>query len=160
MITITKSMARDVSILSTLSIKCHEYPHSLDIFKILIDDDKTGIYIAKISGRAVGYVSILYEDTFVEIDRLGVVPDFRNLGISKKLFNTVKEQAEKLNKKYIYITVPCYKVDDMEDPWNIKGWLEKCGFEAIEVVEQAYRRYGRDYDGYVFRQEISQASNR
>ena len=161
MMTLPVAMVKDAATLTNIDIKCNDYPYSLDIYKmLLLKSDNIESKIVKLSGRAVGYYVASIEDTSIDIERICVLPEFSGLGISRKLMKEIESKALKKGKKYIDITVPCYKVDDREETFYIRGWLKALEFKAIEVVEQCYNRYGRSYDGYIFRKQVPQTVNK
>jgi len=70
--------------------------------------------------------------------------------VSRRLLNEIVELSVKRDMVKIQMLVPSYTVDDMNDPWNIAGWLLKTDFKAAGIIADGCRRYNRDYDYYVF----------
>jgi len=46
--------------------------------------------------------------------------------------------------------IPCYLVEDKEDPWCVEEWLWKLNFKAVGTVRDGVRRYNKDFDLHIF----------
>jgi len=110
-------------------------------------------YIARISGREVGFALAMFDKvahTRVIIKRIGVHPKFRRVGVGRKIVERIAIEAATENIDVVQMTVPSYIIDDTEDPWNIEQWIWKLGFKATKTITDHFHRYNRDYDGYIF----------
>ncbi len=147
-----RGQIRDMPHVVRLDTQTQEFALDVDEAKAWFTTEDRTPYIAKLSGREVGFaLAMLYEskDT-VLIDRVGTHPSFRRLGVGRRLVEHVVLEATTKNIGKVQMIVPSYIIDDMQDPWNIEQWLWKIGFKAKESVTDHFHRYNRDYDGYIF----------
>jgi GNAT superfamily N-acetyltransferase len=104
-----------------------------------------------LGGREVGFAlaEMNMSGSYI-IDRVGVHPKFRRVGIGRKIIERITLEAATENINKVIAIVPSYIIDDNEDPWNIEQWLWKLGFKAGKVITDHFHRYNQDYDGYLF----------
>ena len=151
MIKIDTLWARDLGSVIDLEIKSQEFPLSLDVARTYVEAaDKCG-FLATIGGREVGHLLLALN----QVDKCGIIrvsvhPSFRLKGVARKLIGMANKTVFTRGLGKLRINVPSYKVEDMEDPWNIKAWLQREQFKATGVVEGEYKRYGTSYDAYIF----------
>jgi GNAT superfamily N-acetyltransferase len=157
MIRVEMAAYRDLGDITTLEIKGQEFPFTLqEAQAYVLGDSQKAAFVARIAKRAVGaaLISMCPADAALVADHITVHPTFRGAGVSTALLNTLSVEGSKAGMLRLRINVPSYKVEDKEDPWNLEHWLWKHGFKAKHVIDGECRRYGRDYDTYVFERSI------
>lgn len=155
MIKIEKGLFRDMGHVVTNEVQGKEYPLGSDTVKIFYTDESRYVLLARISDRIVGH-ALVSENTLEGICNLFslvVHPLYRGLGVGRNLVNGLINTCDE-RLKVVRCYVPSYQIEDMEDPYNIKGWLEKTGFEATGIRNEDCFRYGKYYDMYVFERSI------
>jgi GNAT superfamily N-acetyltransferase len=108
--------------------------------------------LATLSNREVGFALIMFniDKSILTIERVGVHPKFRRVGIGRKIVERAALEAHTEGDGKVQMIVPSYIVDDQQDPWNIEQWLWKVGFKATGVASEHFHRYNQYYDGYIF----------
>jgi len=151
MIKIERGLFKDLGHLVNGEIACQEYPMLTDEVKPYVMEKEREGYLAKISGRFVGYALCTFDqrNDFVTVDSIGVMPKFRMAGIGKRIITKVCMEANADSFGAVRLLAPSYTIEDKEDPWNIEHWLWKNNFKAVGVQEGCWR-YGRNYDWYIF----------
>lgn len=151
------AMARDLGYLVDLEIKCQHYPRDLENLKKFVNEEERVAFLALIGQRVVGYTLCLKQTITVKEEMfdtllcsVGVHPDFRNLGVSKKLMNCVSQRAIAEKCHSILMMVPSYVIDDPHDPDYIGWWFEALEFKAVRCLDREYYHYGKSWDGYIF----------
>jgi N-acetylglutamate synthase-like GNAT family acetyltransferase len=152
MIHVERALMKDLGHATNIEIKSQEFPLLLDVAKAYIEDSDKEICLARIGNRRVGVAFVRMDkiDKCLVIGHLAVLPEFRHNNVSNQLMKYLCKLAwlEEIPKLRIY--VPSYKIDDLEDPWNIRDWLYKQGFKATGVTHNDCKRYGKEYDTYQF----------
>jgi N-acetylglutamate synthase-like GNAT family acetyltransferase len=90
----------------------------------LISDFKKGLkfYILEENGRACGCVALeKASQDLCYLERLAVLPEYRNKGFGKVLVNHLFEQAEKIGFKRVEIGI-------ISKHKKLKNWYKKLGF--------------------------------
>ena len=155
MIKVEKGLFRDMGHIVTNELKGREYPLGADVVKIFFTDESRYTFLARISDRVIGHalVSENYPDKICNLFSLVVNPLFRYKGAGRKLVNTVADSCgDGLENIRVYI--PSYQIEDMEDPYNVAGWLKKTGFKAVGINSRECFRYGKYYDMYIFERSL------
>lgn len=89
------------------------------------------------SGRIEGYVSIIENDDFVEIDNIDVAKEFQGFGLGRRLVEFVEEYSCK--REFQRIVLGTTKNKD-GIPWKgYQFWL-KMGYVPFEEIETAVGR--------------------
>jgi len=154
MIKVEPGMMRDLGAFCSLEIKAQDYPLPQEALKCYIDDPERRSYLATIQGRKVGVALTQIHAEFTTIARVSVHPEFRNLGISKKLMFEIERTSWKSQHRFLRIYIPHYKIDDPYDPDHILWWLEANYFKAVACETRSYFRYGTRWDAYVFERAL------
>ena len=91
----------------------NEFRHTLSAFdKEIIDyyfDLKNNItlsYLISIEDNHIGYCSLIEDETYWNLYEIYIKEEFRELGIGTKLFQVIKEDSKKINKKIRTYTLP------------------------------------------------------
>jgi ribosomal protein S18 acetylase RimI-like enzyme len=63
-------------------------------------------YVICIEGNQIGYSSIFEDETYWNLYEIYIKEEFRELGIGTKLFQVIKEDSKKINKKIRTYTLP------------------------------------------------------
>jgi GNAT superfamily N-acetyltransferase len=147
-------MAKDLGRMMDLEIKCQDYATDMEHLKTyVVDVSKVG-FIVSHGNRDVGYaICALANDGPIArmvVGRLGVHPDFRNLGASKALMSEISKRALADRCHSIALSAPSYKIDDPTDPDYIGWWFESMELKAAHVETDFYHRYGKHWDAYIF----------
>ena len=151
MIEVCKAQIRDMPHIVRLDTQTQEFALDVDEAKKWSTVEGKAPYIARLGGREVGFaLAEINKSGTCIIDRVGTHPKFRRVGIGRKIVERVVLESVTENANKVITIVPSYIVDDMKDPWNIEQWLWKLGFKATGTSPDHFRRYNRDYDGYVF----------
>lgn len=156
MIRVSKVAFMDMGHVTTLEIATQEFPILIDELKPYWTDETKRIYRAEIGKRTVGYV-ILTLDIFkrvATIDNIGVLPEFRKVGVGRRLVQEVVLAARVEGIEKIQMLVASYLIEDKEDPWNIEHWLWRMEFKASGVKTDNVFRYGKWYDDYIFERQV------
>lgn len=156
-VSVRTAMARDLGVLIDLEIKCQQYPRDIISIKPFVEDPKRVALIAKLGSRDIGYALCSKQEVPAgdhAFDAMccsvGVHPNFRNLGVSKKLMSEVSKRALTQKCHSILMLVPSYQIDDPTDPDYIGWWFESMELKAARVLNEYYFHYGKLYDAYVF----------
>jgi ribosomal protein S18 acetylase RimI-like enzyme len=148
------AMAKDLGRILDLEIKAQDYALEMDALKEYVIDAKKVGFVASIGNRDVGYATAaLAEDSDIMrmiVTRLGVHPDFRNLGVSKSLMSDISRRAMQERCHSLVFSVPSYKIDDPTDPDYLGWWFESMELKAARVNNRVYYRYGKYWDAYIF----------
>ena len=158
MIEVCKAQLRDMPHIVRLDVQTQEFALDVEGAKKWFISMETPPYVARypflarLGGREVGFALSVFDKLrgAMVIDRVGVHPKFRRVGIGRKIIERVVLESVTIESDKVQMIVPSYIVDDTQDPWNIEQWLWKLGFKATVTVSDHYRRYNRDYDGYIF----------
>jgi GNAT superfamily N-acetyltransferase len=152
------AMAKDLGRILDLEIKTQEYATEMDHLKTYVVDVKKIGFIVSLGNRDIGYALCALADdkstdgfvTRMIVGRLGVHPDFRNMGASKSLMSHISKRALNDRCHSIAFSVPSYKIDDPTDPDYIGWWFESMELKAAHVETDFYFRYGKQWDAYIF----------
>lgn len=83
-------------------------------------------YVAKSSGRVVGFVSTAEKDYDVLIVALGILPEYQSLGIGKALVKKVEDVAFRRKKKRLFVSTS-------NDDLPALAFYQAIGFQIYEV---------------------------
>ncbi|MCX8159700.1 MAG: GNAT family N-acetyltransferase [Candidatus Saccharicenans sp.] len=87
--------------------------------------ENDSFFVAEERGKIVGILGLKDYGEFLELVAVGVLEEYREMGIGKKLVEEVlKDLSDK--KVYLLTTVP--------------GFYEKLGFEKVEEVPEALKK--------------------
>lgn len=152
MIEVCKAPLRDMPHTVRLDVQTQEFALDVDEAKKWFTKDDRAPYIARLGGREVGFALVTFDTSkgTAIIDRVGTHPKFRRVGIGRKLVERIVLEATTEGIGKVQMLVPSYIIDDIQDPWNIEQWLWKLGFKATVTAPDHFRRYNRNYDGYIF----------
>ena len=151
MIEVREAQIRDMPHVVRLDNQTQEFALDVDEAKQWFTDKTRTPYIARLSGREVGFALIrVIKSEAYSIARIGVHPMFRRVGVGRKIVEHVVLEATTNDVSKVVTVVPSYVVDDKEDPWNIEHWLWKVGFKATGSASGHFHRYNQYYDGYIF----------
>jgi len=157
MIEVFKAEFRFMGSLNSLNVKTQEFAFTFDEVRDYFDAPNKEAYIAKVGNRHIGFALVTFDKVgqVVIIDALGVHPDFRRTQVATNIVRRlVLEAHTEGGYECIRISVPCYLIEDKEDPWNIEQWLWKCSFK-VNGESHICRRYNRDYAVYRFDRKLA-----
>ena len=151
------AMARDVGAMCNIDVQAQDYPHDLDVFNEYVTDATKAAYVAKIGIRTVAYLGCMRLvdavskcDDSLLVTRLSVHPEFRRLGVSRKLMSEVWKRGLAIGAHNLVIMVPSYKIDDPTDPDYIGWWLAAMNMKIVGCIDRMYFRYGKYWDAYKY----------
>jgi N-acetylglutamate synthase-like GNAT family acetyltransferase len=150
MIEVRKAQIRDMPHVVRLDNQTQEFALCVEEAKKWFTTTGEVAYVARLGNREVGFALAASKKSRTLIDRVGVHPKFRQVGIGRKIIERITLEAATENIGKVNVIVPSYVIDDKEDPWNIEQWLWKVGFKATGVITGHFHRYNQDYDGYAF----------
>ena len=71
-----------------------------------LNNNNTINYIISIENNYIGYASIFEDEKYWNLYEIYIKKEFRELGIGTKLFQVIKEDSKKINKKIRTYTLP------------------------------------------------------
>jgi len=154
---VSRAMFRDIGYVEAIEIKAQDYPLLSSMIKGFIESNYRSVYIAKIKDKVVGISMVtggLNEFHLTVVNRVSVHPQFRDIGVGKQLMLRVEADAWKQQHTCLRMYMPSYKIDDPTDPDYLGGWLKTNHFKAVDVYNDWYFRYGKNYDAYVFERPL------
>jgi len=118
--------------------------YDLETFKSILIDYPNNIFFIKLD-NIVGILISYVLDEYYYLDSIGILPEFRNKGMCKQLFNDyLIPEAKRLSCDEIRLHVN-------KDNTAAIGLYMKLGFETIEVIENYY---GDNRNGYYMKKKI------
>jgi hypothetical protein len=150
-----KVQFRDMAHVTNLNLHTQEFPFDAKQVKEYFMSHNCNPYLCKVGARHVGFALATF-DKFtdaVTLDLIGSRSAFRRVHVGTNLVERICVEGHTEGFKLLRMLVPSYLVDDMQDPWNIEGWLWKLNFKATKTVPGCYR-YGKDYEYYHFERRI------
>lgn len=155
MIRVEKCLFKDMGHLTNMEIATQEFALTQDEVKPYVMDKGKDAWLAKVGTRVVGYVlaTLDEKDNVVILDSIGVHPNFRKVGVGKRLVEHLSLQAHAAGHSKVITFVADYLIEDKDDPWNIEHWLWRMGFKAAGVMHNECFRYGRYCDLYIFERQ-------
>ncbi|MCD4811009.1 GNAT family N-acetyltransferase [bacterium] len=112
-----------------------EWPFSevgVKYYKELADGSYGKSFIAEVDGEAVGYIALGFKDfgyrkgKFVELENMGVLPQYRSQGIGHILVEKAKEWSKTEGATKMYVTAYWQNSGAI-------GFYKKEGFEEIDL---------------------------
>jgi len=101
-------------------------------FQELVNDPDSICFVAEDNNLLVGYLAaspkpISYRKSrYLEVDNMGVIPDYRSKGVGKILMDTCKEWAK--DNDYQKLFVNSYSKNE-----KAIRFYKKCGFDNIDI---------------------------
>jgi len=142
---------RFVGTIRDLEVKAFQFPLDLECVKNNMEDNDHFVYIARVGKVNVGLASCSVDhDAQTLWLTLGVLPNFRGIGVSRKLLSEASKRGMADKMHDMKIIVPSYRIEDKEDPDYIGGWLERFEFKIAGCESDYFWHYGKLWDGYVF----------
>ena len=102
-------------------------------FTDVLSDPESCCFIVEDSGKAIGYIScrarkISYRKSkYVEIDNMGVIPEYRSKGIGTKLIEKSLEWAKSKGYQKMFVNSYFYNTKAIQ-------FYKKSGFSEIDLV--------------------------
>jgi len=137
---------KDHHLLHDIDLKCFSdvWPKTYWLYWF---DQTTVVFMAKLAKNTVGFAACAMMEDGIVIEKLGVKPDFRRLGVSRSLIGAVFHQAQtRVPPVSIHMAVP--------EPWLYPGpnciadWVPKVGFKAnTPFLPKYFHIDGEDIDG-------------
>ena len=152
----------DVSTITNLDLKCYHYPMDLDEWKEFLQtiNDTNKVVVLELGRRAVGFTAyelveaIKEGDSYVQVTRLGVHPEYRDRGFGSMLVKNVETAARRMKADKVSFLVPEIHCCP-GDPDDVTHFLNFNGYYASGVIEYNYKRmYGRVIDAFYFTKEL------
>jgi ribosomal protein S18 acetylase RimI-like enzyme len=107
---------------------------AITYYKKLASGDYGHCLLAEADSKVLGYIALAVNKNFsyrkskyIEIENIGVLPEFRSKGIGKKLFTAAKEWAKEQKADRFYVNAY----------WGNKGaikFYKDCGFKEMGVM--------------------------
>lgn len=102
-------------------------------FQELVNDNKSICFVAENeSGKLVGYIAAspkpfsYRKSKYLEVDNMGVIPEYRSQGVGAKLMEECKDWAKE-NGYHRMFVVSYFKNN------KAVNFYKKCGFEEIDI---------------------------
>lgn len=101
-------------------------------FQELVADPESICFIAEDDGKLVGYLAaspkpISYRKSrYLEVDNMGVIPEYRSKGVGRMLMDACKKWATENNYQKMFVN--SYAKNE-----KAVSFYQKCGFEIIDV---------------------------
>ena len=153
MINVKSVGLRDLGALKDVDLKASIYPATSEAWVYAIDRGNCVNYGAYIGIKMVGFVILEQAEKVLKILRLKVHPQFKYQNVEETLLAKASDLARDLHIYTLEITVPeihCLPGDPDDESVFLKGH----GFTAYRVVKDAFKMYGRAYDGFVFKKGV------
>lgn len=113
------------------------HPWTKDSIEALINDDnKTALKACLEDGTLVGYVGYTYVLDEAEVGNICVLPEYRGMGVGRKLFDEGEKYLKQKEIKVIFLEVE-------SDNEGAIALYEKCGFVKYNARRNYYGE-GRD----------------
>lgn len=102
-------------------------------FQELLNNKSAICFVAEEQGALVGYVAARPKDfghrlsKYVELENLGVIPEYQNQGIGKKLYGAFVTWAKKQGFEKVYLA--SYFANS-----KARGFYENIGFNPIDIA--------------------------
>ncbi len=138
-VTVVKVMRaewEDQDILYDIDLKCFDDVWAKEYWLHWFQDFKI-IFLAYVGGVPVGLVACEHSNQGILIEKIGVKPQYRRLGVSHNLLLAVHLQALNYDNQIpVHLTVP--------EPWlypgpdNISDWVKRVGFTATTPLLPDY----------------------
>jgi len=152
MIRVFKAEMRDMSYVVNLDLVTQEFAMDMDAAKSYFMGKSRVAYLAQVGGKSIAYATAMFDHftNKVLIEAVGTHPEFRRVGVSRKLVDRIGLDAHAAGIRKVAMFIPCYLVEDKEDPWCVEEWLWKLNFKAVGTVRDGVRRYNKDFDLHIF----------
>lgn len=88
-------------------------PKGVDYYKKLAGGEYGKCFIAYLDNKSVGYVALAIKDfgyrksRYVEIENIGVDPEYRSQGIGNRLMEETEKWAKEQNATKLYVSAYC-----------------------------------------------------
>ena len=137
-----KATLKDANGVANVLVKSYnikDLKEGINVFKNEIK--KFHNYIVADDGKIVGIVTWvvhgLPKHQLCELDRIAVLPQYRSIGVAKKLFNALVEDAESYYKKHKQKLRKLYLLTHAD---NVKAhkFYEKLGFKHETTLKEHY----------------------
>lgn len=106
-----------------------------------LNNQRYTFYVAKEQGKIIGYSGLLNCFDFADVTRIAVLPEFKNMGVGKKLFSALLNKAKELEVDSLMLEV---RADNLP----AISLYEKFG-GVVYGVRKNY--YGGGIDGILYR---------
>jgi len=134
---IREANALDRSKLYDMDIKCFDDVWDLEAWLHWFEKDRV-IYIAELDNKEVGFaVCVLLSDGIL-IEKIGVKPAHRLLGISMSLLLTIQLCAGEQEWPGVVSTTVPETFLSPGQPGDVSGWITKVGFKAQVPLHPHY----------------------
>ncbi|OGN96977.1 MAG: hypothetical protein A2Z77_00575 [Chloroflexi bacterium RBG_13_51_36] len=147
---IVTATAKDLDTLRDLDMRCYFYPVPEVGWSHALLDSACVVNMVKLSNRPLGYSIVEPLGKGLRIHRLGVLKKFRGIGVAKRLLHKAEDMRRDTGADALTIMVP--EIHCLPgDPDDVSGYLKSQGFLAYATQLDAFRMYGRKYDGIIFK---------
>jgi len=152
MIRVFRAERRDMAHITNLDLMTQEFAMDMDVAKSYFTCKSGAAYLSQVGGKSIAYATAMFDQftNTVTIESIGTHPEFRRVGVSRKLLDKISLAAHAGGLRKVAMSLPCYLVEDKEDPWYIEEWLWKLNFKAIGSVRDGIRRYNKNFDLHIF----------
>lgn len=124
--------AHEVEALLQVENECFDQPWSKQLFKQELDQHNKFYFVAKHNGKVVAYIGFETDLFDMNLQKLAVIPDYRDLGIATKLLELSLEKKQILQKEKYFLEV------DVNNSPAISLY-KKMGFEIINTRPNYYK---------------------
>lgn len=144
----------DRDILRDIDLKSFDYPWD-DGYWIYWFQETRAVFIAEVDGVPAGLMAGALNEDGLVIEKLGVKPPYRRLGVSKLLLDACDDMTIQCPEKpQIHIVIP--------EPWLyhdspdcIAEWIKATGFKArMPYMKDYFHIRGEDLDGVRCEREV------
>jgi GNAT superfamily N-acetyltransferase len=145
-----------MNIIHALDFKTHHFAFEAKQYKELMKKGTAVSTIASIEDKHVGFA--IWErgpkGKPAYFIRFGVLPEFRNRGIGRKMLSWVLADLEEAKKKSVCSVLSQSVCLGPGDPDDVTGFMAKTGFKWVEQVPEMFFQYNQHFDGYKFERTL------
>ena len=136
----------DRALIHDIDLKCFSDVWSMTYWAYWYGET-TIVFMATLDEKVVGFAACAMMEDGIVIEKLGVKPYFRRLGVSRSLIGAIHLQAQTYDPTVlVHLAIP--ELWLYPGPDDISGWVEKIGFRATTPFLPGYFHIdGEDIDG-------------
>jgi GNAT superfamily N-acetyltransferase len=148
---------QDINLIHTLDFKTYQYAFDIKEWGQLVQRGTVLSTLAVVNDVKVG-LGVWERGAKGKpayIHRLGVLPNFRNKGIGRKILSWIDLDLAAGRKEKVRTVLSQASCLGPRDPDDVSGFMKSVGFTWVEEVENAFTQYGKVYPGLVFERKVN-----
>jgi len=144
----------DKEVLHDIDLKCFDYPWDESYWLYWFQETRV-VFLVEDNGVPVGLLAGALNEDGLVIEKIGVKPDYENMGASRLLIDACEDLTIQCPEKpKIHIVIP--------EPWLypdsshcLANWLRGIGFKArLPYLPDYFHHGGEDIDGVRCEREV------